>query len=146
MGSAHLTENRPLSHDLATRHVLFVDADASVREVMREALERMGAIVRLAADSPTAVRLLEQESFDVMVIEWARWAEPRRRLALFAIQAQPSTGLVLVDGGGDAPTTPEHAVWITKPFTPSVLAEVIEEAIARKRRGPSRARPNGPAT
>lgn len=125
MVSASPADERALRRPRGARHVLFVDADATVRDVTREALERMGATVRVAADAPSAVRLVEREAFDVLVIEWAQWSEPGRQLALFASQAQPGAGLVLVDGGGDA-TAPDHAVRIAKPFTPSVLASVID--------------------
>jgi two-component system response regulator (stage 0 sporulation protein F) len=52
-------------------HVLFVDDDASLREVYRIRLERRGYRVRIAESADDAVRAVREERPDVIVLDIA---------------------------------------------------------------------------
>ena len=50
-------------------HILIVDDDASIRKLFRTVLGRDGYRVSVAADAESALNLLEQDSFDLLVTD-----------------------------------------------------------------------------
>ena len=58
-----MSARRPLAN------LLLVDDDAHIREVMRFALEKAGHQVTEAADGAAAFALVQQRSFDLVVLD-----------------------------------------------------------------------------
>jgi two-component system phosphate regulon response regulator OmpR len=57
------------STDAASRHLLVVDDDNRIRELLKEYLARSGFRVTTAHDAPTARRLMETLDFDMLVLD-----------------------------------------------------------------------------
>ncbi len=124
-----------MSHG-SERHLLVVDDDDRIRELLREFLKRAGFKVSVAADAAAARRLLEVVDFDLLVLDvmmpgedgfsLARWLRDRALsppvLMLTARDAPDDriTGLTL--GADD---------YLAKPFEPRELALRIEAILRR---------------
>jgi two-component system, OmpR family, phosphate regulon response regulator OmpR len=57
------------STDAASRHLLVVDDDDRIRELLKEYLARNGFRVTTAHDAPTARRLMDTLDFDLLVLD-----------------------------------------------------------------------------
>ena len=121
------------------RHLLVIDDDDRLRELIRELLVRAGFRVSAAADAAAARRLVEQLSFDLLVLDvmmpgedgfaFARWLRGRpgdtgrTPVLILTARGQPDdriTGLTL--GADD---------YLAKPFEPEELALRIEAILRR---------------
>jgi two-component system phosphate regulon response regulator OmpR len=121
------------------RHLLVIDDDDRIRGLIREYLARAGFRVSVAADAAAARRLVEQLTFDLLVLDvmmpgedgfaFARWL--RRRpgdsgrtpmiiLTARGLKDDRITGLSL--GADD---------YLAKPFEPEELALRIEAILRR---------------
>jgi two-component system OmpR family response regulator len=117
-------------------HVLVVDDDGHIREVMRFALERAGYRVSEAPDGSRAFELLKQGSFDLVVLDIVMpeddgltlcrkiRAEQSRLPIIFVSSRDEELDRVLgLELGADD--------YLTKPFSPRELAARVTAVLRR---------------
>jgi len=108
--------------DQAPAHLLVVDADERLRDLLRQYLKTQGFLVSLARDATHAARLLAGLDFDLVLLDAAM---PGAETLSDGISA-----LVLR-------TVPKDDVaprgeWIAKPFEPTALCEKINAILDRR--------------
>jgi DNA-binding response OmpR family regulator len=121
---------------MSARRILVVDDEAPIRELVREALEQQGWEVDGAADSAEALRLVKDNLYDAVVIDFVlpdmdgirlhseiRRLDPElgQRSLFISGLAQPDERLKYYgsDGGGFLP----------KPFTPLALVQRLHRIL-----------------
>jgi two-component system, OmpR family, response regulator len=129
-------------------HILVVDDDGHIREVMRFALEKAGHRVTEAPDGTRAYELLERETFDLVVLDivmpeddgltLCRKIRAHGRLPIIFVSSRDDEldrvlGLEL--GADD---------YLTKPFSPRELAARVAAVLRRTQPGPPPAAPSPP--
>ena len=118
-------------------NLLLVDDDAHIREVMRFALEKAGHLVTEAADGAAAFALVQQRSFDLVVLDIVMPELDGLELCR-KIRAQSSLPIIFVSSrdeeldrvlglelGGDD--------YLTKPFSPRELSARVAAVLRRGR-------------
>jgi two-component system phosphate regulon response regulator OmpR len=119
----------------AGRHILIVDDDDRIRDLLKTYLARSGFRVTGAADAAAARRLVEHISFDLMVVDvmmpgedglsltrWVRGARPTPVLILTA-RGLPDERIAGLSAGADD--------YLSKPFEPQELLLRIEAILRR---------------
>jgi two-component system phosphate regulon response regulator OmpR len=132
-----------VSGDAGRRHLLVVDDDDRIRDLLRRYLVRQGFRVTVAPEAATARRLLEQFDFDLAVLdvmmpgedgfsltEWIRKRTPMPVLLLTA-RGRPDDRIEGLRLGADD--------YLGKPFEPEELLLRIEAVL--RRAGPAPAGP-----
>jgi CheY-like chemotaxis protein len=117
--------------------ILLVDDDGSLRQAVRRMLERQGHTVREAANGVVAVRLLEEERFDLVITDVVmpdmEGLELVRRIR--RMDQPPRILVISGGGGGDANQYLALAAQfgadalLPKPFSAQWLAEAIIKAM-----------------
>jgi two-component system OmpR family response regulator len=125
----------------APAHILIVDDDGHIREVMRFALEKAGYRVTEAPDGTRAYELVEREPFDLVVLDivmpeddgltLCRKIRAHSRLPIIFVSSRDEEldrvlGLEL--GADD---------YLTKPFSPRELAARVAAVLRRTLPGPA---------
>src|SRR5215469_14795427 len=121
------------------RHVLVIDDDDRIRDLIREYLVRAGFRVSVAADAAAARKLVEQLSFDLLVLDvmmpgedgfaFAKWLRGRPGEAgrtpvlILTARGQPDDRITGLSIGADD--------YLAKPFEPEELALRIEAILRR---------------
>ena len=121
------------------RHLLVVDDDDRIRDLLREFLARSGFRVTGAADAAAAWRLIETLDFDLMVLDVMMPGEDGLSLArrLRARTDQPGrTPVLMLTARGEASDRIEGLVagvddYLAKPFEPRELLLRIEAILRR---------------
>ena len=121
------------------RHLLVVDDDDRIRELLREYLARAGFRVTGAADAAAAWRLIETLDFDLMVLDVMMPGEDGVSLArrLRARTDQPGrTPVLMLTARGEANDRIEGLTagvddYLAKPFEPRELLLRIEAILRR---------------
>jgi two-component system, OmpR family, response regulator MtrA len=136
------TEDRPSPSPEALVHrLLLVEDDPSVRETASLVLERAGFDVVCAGDGVTALELLEQRSFDLVVLDvmlpgmsgFEVCRQLRRETAI------PIVMLTARSGAEDVVTGLELGAddYVTKPFEPNVLTARLRAVLRRTSHDPA---------
>ncbi len=111
--------------------ILIVDDEANIRSTLRIALEAMGHQVAEAADRDSAVRQLEQASFELLLVDLRLGAESGFDLMEQALRERSDLAVVIIT----AHATIDRAVeamrrgasdFLPKPFTPAQVRAVLE--------------------
>jgi two-component system, OmpR family, response regulator len=122
--------------DTATRRILIVDDDRALRHVLAELLKAARYAVEQAADGHEALRLLDAGSYDVVLLDIGLPGISGLDVLAYACNAA-SSPIVIMMTADDTPETLLVAVrrqayrYLRKPFAPSAIVEVVEEAIER---------------
>jgi len=121
------------------RHLLVVDDDDRIRELLKEYLARSGFRVTGAADAASASRLIDTLDFDLMVLDVMMPGEDglsfARRLRA-RTDAQGRTPILMLTARGDAGDRIEGLTsgvddYLAKPFEPRELLLRIEAILRR---------------
>ena len=129
--------------DAGQRHVLVVDDDDRIRDLLRRFLARAGFRVTAAADAAAARRLAETLDFDLVVVDVMMPGEDGFSLTRWIRKRGPTPVLILTARG-----LPDDRIeglslgaddYLAKPFEPQELLLRIEAIL--RRAGP---RPSGP--
>ncbi|MDP8915914.1 MAG: response regulator transcription factor [Pseudomonadota bacterium] len=132
-----------MSLDAGRRHLLVVDDDDRIRDLLRRYLIRQGFRVTVAADAAAARRLLEQLDFDMAVLDvmmpgedgfsLTEWVRKRTRMPVLILTARgrPDDRIEGLRLGADD--------YLAKPFEPEELLLRIEAVL--RRAGPPPAGP-----
>ncbi len=134
------TSGSPYLSDGQTRHLLVVDDDDRIRNLLKEFLTRSGFRVTAAGDAAAARRLIASLDFDLMVLDvmmpgedgfsLARWVRGRQSTPVLMLTARDASadrieGLSL--GADD---------YLAKPFEPRELVLRIEAILRRVQAAP----------
>jgi DNA-binding NtrC family response regulator len=114
----------------APRHVLIVDHDGDVREVVSELLLDLGFRVSTAEDAATMHALLDRESIELVVLDASTSAPRETDLALEA--KEHGIRLVMISGHPDImerfQDRADQLLW--KPFGRDALKQAVGHALA----------------
>jgi two-component system phosphate regulon response regulator OmpR len=121
------------------RHLLVVDDDDRIRDLLREFLARAGFRVTTAAEAASAWRLIETFDFDLMVLDVMMPGEDGLSLArrLRARTDQPGrTPILMLTARGESAARIEGLTagvddYLAKPFEPQELLLRIEAILRR---------------
>ncbi len=121
------------------RHLLVIDDDDRIRDLIREYLARAGFRVSVAADAAAARKLVEQLSFDLLVLDvmmpgedgfaFARWLRGRpgetgrTPMLILTARGLPDDRIAGLALGADD--------YLAKPFEPQELVLRIEAILRR---------------
>jgi len=113
--------------------VLTVDDDPGVREVSVTLLGEMGHNVVSASGGRDAVRLLEEENFDLLIVDYAMPDMTGLEVSIRARALHPDIGIVIATGYADSARLDERdEVVLRKPFGMVELGARVEEALKKR--------------
>ena len=117
------------------RRILIVDDDRALRHVLASLLADAGHAVQQAGDGSAALEWLDREVFDIVLLDVGLPGVNGLEVLAHA-RAVASPPLVIMMTSDDTPATLLSAVkgqayrYLRKPFPPSTIVEVIDEAVA----------------
>ena len=129
---------RPIGSALHPSHIMIVDDEVVVREILARKLSSLGYVCECWADSKTAIALLSSERFDLVLAD-IQMPEMGGDVLLREVKkASPDTGVIFVtslvnievavdalkDGAYD---------YITKPFSLEEISISVSRAIEKRR-------------
>jgi two-component system, OmpR family, phosphate regulon response regulator OmpR len=131
--------------DAPAAHVLVVDDDARIRELLRKFLTRSGFWVTVARDAAHARKLLEGLEFDILVLDVMMPGEDGLQLTA-ALRDHMTTPILLLTARGDADDRIKGLEagaddYLPKPFEPRELLLRIGAILRRVPRPVPRAEP-----
>jgi PAS domain S-box-containing protein len=115
--------------------ILVAEDEASVRELVRTVLQRLGYRVLVATDGSEAVAIALREPIDLLLTDVIMPGLGGPEVAARVRELQPDVPIMFMSGY-TAGAIDRHslieqgAVLLQKPFTPSVLASSVREALA----------------
>jgi two-component system, OmpR family, phosphate regulon response regulator OmpR len=120
---------------MGERHLLVVDDDDRLRELLREFLARAGFRVSAAPDAASARRLLDGLNFDLLVVDVMMPGEDGFSLTR-SIRARSLTPILMLTARGDPSARIEGLSlgaddYLAKPFEPQELLLRIEAILRR---------------
>jgi len=124
--------------------VLIVDDEPGIRKTTSLAVETMGHVATAVPGSAKALKLLEEESFDVCFLDIHLGAEDGLKVLERLLQAAPNLAVVMVTAYANISTAVDAMRrgafdFIPKPFTPDQIRALLER-VARSRSLVSRVR------
>jgi two-component system response regulator PilR (NtrC family) len=127
-----------LQSSASVPHLLFVDDEASLREVMAERLAERGFQVVQTESGERALELLEQFAFDVVVTDLRLPGIDGTRVIEAARERYPSIVAIVITGFGtvkDAVDAIKRGAsdFIAKPFQFDELLHVLDQALEQRR-------------
>ena len=129
--------------DSGQRHLLVVDDDDRIRELLKQFLTRGGFRVTTAADAESARRLLDLLDFDLLIVDVMMPGEDGFSLSRWVRKRSPTPIMILTARG-----LPDDRIeglslgaddYLAKPFEPQELLLRVEAIL--RRAGP---KPSGP--
>ncbi len=132
-----------IAPDAGQRHLLVVDDDDRIRELLKQFLTRAGFRVTVAPDAAAARRLLELLDFDLMVVDVMMPGEDGFSFTRWVRKRSPTPVLILTARGLSDDRIEGLSLgaddYLAKPFEPQELLLRIEAIL--RRAGP---KPSGP--
>jgi DNA-binding response OmpR family regulator len=125
-----------MAADTATRRILIVDDDRALRHVLAELLKAAGHTVDQAADGLEALGRLDAGAYDIVLLDIGLPGVSGLDVLAHA-RATAAPPIVIMMTADDTPETLLAAVrrqayrYLRKPFAPSAIVEVVDEAITR---------------
>jgi DNA-binding NtrC family response regulator len=119
-------------------NILVIDDDESIRLGCGQVLEQEGYHVKLAADGPAGLRLAQEESFDVVLLDLRMPKLGGMQVLEKLKEDNPDATVLLISGYATIESAVEgmrKGAWdfLPKPFTPEVLLNMVARALERKR-------------
>lgn len=119
-------------------HILVVDDDERIRDLLKRFLARNGYLVSVARDAAHASRLLDSLDFDLLVIDWMMPGEDGLSLTR-RVRAASETPILLLTARGEASDRIEGLEagaddYLPKPFEPREL--LLRSAAILRRAAP----------
>lgn len=120
----------------AKRHILVVDDDRALRHALSTLLGDAGHTVIQAGDGPQALATLAEESVDLMLLDLGLPGMSGLEV-LARVRGLAAPPRVVVITADDTPGTLLEAIrgqvdgYVTKPFAPGGMVDVIEDALAK---------------
>ena len=115
--------------------ILLVDDDDDLRDVLQIILESGGYHVVESRDCTTAIRLLKEERFDIVLLDIGLPDGSGFNILEFVKESCPSSKVIMVTGTVGLANAIKSATlgvsdYITKPFTPHYLLRSIDHALS----------------
>ena len=126
-----------MSAQTAHRRILIVDDDRALRHVLAELLKAAGHTVDQTADGRDALNRVDSDLYHIVLLDVGLPGVNGLDVLAHA-RAAASPPIVIVMTADDTPETLLGAVrrqayrYLRKPFAPSAIVEVVEDAIARE--------------
>lgn len=123
--------------------ILIADDDSEIRVTLQKLLQMVGHEVELAKDGLEATRILDGETFDLMVTDIVMPNQEGLECIIGAKQKHPDLHLIAMSGGGKdrtenylrmASTFGAEAIFM-KPFSPREMLDKVNELLGD---GPSK--------
>lgn len=134
---------RPEGSGTGLLRVLVVDDDADVRAIVADMLELEGHVVRTAADGEEALARLDEADPDLLLTDVVMPGMRGTELAREVVARKPDVRVVLMSSHvddevalGDAAL--KGALFLSKPFSPDGLLEVLDAAARQPAQGSKR--------
>jgi CheY-like chemotaxis protein len=126
----------PLHPDTVDRHILVVDDERTVRELMVAVLKREGLDVKTAEDGYEAVDLVQTDaSIALIILDWRMPGMMGDETLDQIVAVRPNVKIVVASG--DTPSDVENAFcgrrvegFVAKPFRVEVLLQAVRSALA----------------
>ncbi len=118
------------------RHVLIVDDDPNILEVLDARLCAAGFVVHEAEDGPTALQILKNQKVDILISDMKMPKMSGMELLAHARTSHPRLPVIFLTAYGTIPDA-VHAVqagavdYLTKPFDGRELVKKLQEILAR---------------
>ena len=127
------TAGKP-EYDPATFRLLVVDNEAAHARAMTESLEKVGYKCTVATSGPEAAKLIERDTFDIIITDMVMNDVDGMKLLKLAGQRLPDAEVVMVTGHATVPIAVEAMQqgafnFLEKPITPSRLRASVEKAV-----------------
>jgi DNA-binding response OmpR family regulator len=124
------------------QHVLVVDDDPTVSDVVRRYLERADLEVTLASDGPSALALIEARRPDLVVLDLMLPGLPGLEVARRLRERDPDLPIVMLTALGEESDRVLGLSlgaddYVTKPFSPRELALRVQSVLRRVTRAPT---------
>jgi CheY-like chemotaxis protein len=118
----------------ATRRVLFVESDESLRLLVQRVLGRSGIETDAAGEAPDAIRHLAAEKYQVVIIDLTANGgaayEVVRALSLIPPGTRP-IAIAIGDPAGDSRLDPEVvSLVLRKPYDVQALADIVSSSMS----------------
>jgi CheY-like chemotaxis protein len=117
------------------RHILIVDHDRALRNVLSTLLTDAGHLTESAGDGPEALALLQSRSFDIVLLDIGLPSMSGLEV-LARARTQTAPPIVIVMTADDTPESLLEAAkrqayrYIHKPFPPNTIVDVVNDACA----------------
>ncbi|MCZ4343038.1 response regulator [Sphingomonadaceae bacterium G21617-S1] len=120
--------------ELAGSKILVVDDEPIVREVVADMLTDLGCDVLTANSGEAALALLDRETFDLILLDFAMPGMNGAEVARAALVRHPDVRIVFATGFAQSDAIDavlgDSAIVLRKPFSPSALAQTLLKALA----------------
>ncbi len=115
-------------------HLLIVEDDPEMRDLLRKVLEKEAYVISLAADGHEAVDLLSQDHFDLVVTDMLMPHDGGLKLLETLHSTQPDLPVIIITAFGDWQSYSQAlelgaAAFISKPLKMAELVAAIHAAL-----------------
>jgi CheY-like chemotaxis protein len=110
---------------MAGKHVLVVDDESSVRDLLQVMLRRLGYTSQAAAGGGEALGHIEKSSFDLFLLDFNMPEMKGDELAREIKRRKPEATVILITGTQPARAFSEFDRLLLKPFSLSQLSDTI---------------------
>ncbi|MGL4370518.1 MAG: response regulator, partial [Spirochaetota bacterium] len=112
-------------------HILVVDDEMSVREIIYRALIQNSKAVSLAVNAEECRRCIESEKYDIILLDYVLPEMNADRLLPLIKEKNPSAKIIMISGWSASPVKKaalEKQVdgWIDKPFNVETIIRKVE--------------------
>ena len=119
--------------DPSCLRLLVVDNEAAHARAMTESLEKVGYTCEVATSGPEAARLIELETFDIIITDMVMNDVDGMKILKLARERLPECEVVMVTGHATVPVAVEAMQqgafnFLEKPITPNRLRAIAEKA------------------
>jgi two-component system response regulator HydG len=127
------SNNRMSSFNPSELRLLVVDNEAAHARAMTESLEKIGYRCEVATRGPDAAKLIERETFDIIITDMVMNDVDGMQLLAQARQRLPDAEVIMVTGHATVPIAVEAMQkgafnFLEKPITPARLRAIVEKA------------------
>jgi len=123
------------------KHILVVDDDESIRNLLKVILEREGYEVSAAADGKEAIRLFRRNPSDLIITDIIMPEQEGLKTIFELRREHPDVRIIAISGGGqyglgdylDAAAAFGADKTFAKPFDRTELVKTVRHLLSRKR-------------
>lgn len=119
--------------DRSQLRLLVIDNEAAHAHAMTESLEKVGYSCEVATSGPAAAKLIEQDTFDIVITDMVMNEFDGMKVLKLARQRLPDCEVVMVTGHATVPVAVEAMQtgafnFLEKPITPKRLRAIVDKA------------------
>jgi two-component system response regulator HydG len=117
--------------------ILVIDDDMDICNLLERFLSKKGHVVKTAFTSTTALALIEQENFDVVLSDFRLGSTDGKQILQKVKEKSPETQVIIITGYSDVKTAVDVIKmgafdYITKPLFPDEILLLLDKAIAKR--------------